>query len=244
VSRNSSAASSSGSFASLWNKFPSYKATDTNGRSSSLPLAGSADTANQLEGESSTQTSFEIDSVPVSNHAESVSNNNVGMKMKDQGSYFGLGPLTSHPETDESLHQDISVTPTLNLSELMTVPSTCPPTTRSTSQPSSSSAPCTSSRILITEPPKPIQLPSITNPHRSSSATSSSNSLQTPSSPSCENGSANGKKTGQMSVTKRRNELQTRVYRARTQMPSHVVLRVFRDPAECVELEEILSRGG
>ncbi len=138
VSRNSSAASSSGSLASLWSKLPSYKATDTIGRSSSLPFAGSADTANQSEGESSTQTSFEIDSVPVSNHAESVSPNNVGMKMKDQGSYFGLGPLTSHPETDESLHQDISVTPTLDPSSL-TVPSTCPPITRSTSQPSSSS---------------------------------------------------------------------------------------------------------
>jgi hypothetical protein len=33
-----------------------------------------------------------------------------------------------------------------------------------------------------------------------------------------------------------------RVYRARTQMPSHIPLRVFREPAECVEAQEILDR--
>jgi len=42
---------------------------------------------------------------------------------------------------------------------------------------------------------------------------------------------------------KRRYALQKRVYVARTQMPGHVPLRVFRDPRECVEVEEILGRG-
>ena len=42
-------------------------------------------------------------------------------------------------------------------------------------------------------------------------------------------------------VEKKRYLLQMRVNRARTQMPSHIVLRVFRDPSECVEIEEMLA---
>jgi hypothetical protein len=50
---------------------------------------------------------------------------------------------------------------------------------------------------------------------------------------------------GNMSeAEKKRQELQMRVYRARTQMPGHVPLRVFRSAAECVEVEEILKREG
>lgn len=41
---------------------------------------------------------------------------------------------------------------------------------------------------------------------------------------------------------KKKYALQVRVYRARTQMPGHVPLRVFRDPVECVEVEEILQK--
>lgn len=40
---------------------------------------------------------------------------------------------------------------------------------------------------------------------------------------------------------KKRMELQMRVYKARTQMPSHVYLRVFRKAEECVEASEILN---
>ncbi|KAJ7085850.1 hypothetical protein C8R43DRAFT_312264 [Mycena crocata] len=43
-----------------------------------------------------------------------------------------------------------------------------------------------------------------------------------------------------LDVEKRRNDLQLRVWRARTQMPGHIPLRIFRDPAECTEAEEIL----
>ncbi|KAF9499558.1 hypothetical protein BDN71DRAFT_1441689 [Pleurotus eryngii] len=43
---------------------------------------------------------------------------------------------------------------------------------------------------------------------------------------------------------KKKFDLQTRVYRARTQMPGHIPLRVFRSPEECVEAEFILSRDG
>lgn len=40
---------------------------------------------------------------------------------------------------------------------------------------------------------------------------------------------------------RRRIELQERVYRARLLMPSHIPLRVFKEPEECVEAERILS---
>jgi hypothetical protein len=43
---------------------------------------------------------------------------------------------------------------------------------------------------------------------------------------------------------KKRYGLQMRVYRARTQMPGHVPLRVFRHPGECVEVEEVLKGVG
>ncbi|KAG7093448.1 hypothetical protein E1B28_007126 [Marasmius oreades] len=40
---------------------------------------------------------------------------------------------------------------------------------------------------------------------------------------------------------KRRQDLQMRVYRSRTVLPDHVVLRVFRSPTECVEADMILA---
>ncbi|KAH6916366.1 hypothetical protein BKA70DRAFT_1093056 [Coprinopsis sp. MPI-PUGE-AT-0042] len=41
---------------------------------------------------------------------------------------------------------------------------------------------------------------------------------------------------------RRRAELQLRVWRARTLVPNHIVLRVFRHPEECVEAGEVLDR--
>ncbi|KAJ7282956.1 hypothetical protein C8J57DRAFT_1173096 [Mycena rebaudengoi] len=41
---------------------------------------------------------------------------------------------------------------------------------------------------------------------------------------------------------KKRIGLQLRVWRARTQMAGHIHLRVFRSPAECVEVEELLTK--
>ena len=43
-------------------------------------------------------------------------------------------------------------------------------------------------------------------------------------------------------AAKRRVVLQGRVHEARARMPREVVLRVFRDPRECVEVEEIFVR--
>ncbi|KAJ7680612.1 hypothetical protein DFH06DRAFT_972705 [Mycena polygramma] len=41
---------------------------------------------------------------------------------------------------------------------------------------------------------------------------------------------------------RKRYDLQLRVWRARTQMPGHIPLRIFRDPAECTEAEEALKK--
>lgn len=49
---------------------------------------------------------------------------------------------------------------------------------------------------------------------------------------------------GMSDAERKRCGLQMRVYRARTQMPGHVLLRVFRDPGECVEVEEVLKGAG
>lgn len=111
----------------------------------------------------------------------------------------------------------------------------------------------------ITQPPNPIQPPRITAnlrpnfrqtlssqslPQRTygqqqegSSSGSTSSSFNT----AINYGGANGGKMTE--VEKKRYELQMRVYRARTQMPSHIVLRIFREPSECVEVEEMLRRG-
>lgn len=40
---------------------------------------------------------------------------------------------------------------------------------------------------------------------------------------------------------RKRQELQSRIYKARQLMPAHIPLRIFRDPRECIEAEEILN---
>jgi len=41
---------------------------------------------------------------------------------------------------------------------------------------------------------------------------------------------------------RKRADLQNRVWRARADVPGHIVLRIFRDPSECVEVEELLKK--
>lgn len=91
----------------------------------------------------------------------------------------------------------------------------------------------TSSSQYINFPPGPTPAPSL---HPSSV---SFRSVQTGSSTSS---SSSVKPANMTDAEKRRYELQRRVYRARTQMPSHVVLRVFREPGDCVEVTNILDR--
>ncbi|KAF8813021.1 hypothetical protein BYT27DRAFT_7181978 [Phlegmacium glaucopus] len=111
----------------------------------------------------------------------------------------------------------------------------------------------------ITQPPKPIQPPCITanfipkfrsslssqsfpqRIHRqqgSSTASTPDSSASSLLNDNINYGGANGGKMTE--AEKKRYELQTRVYRARTQIPSHIVLRVFRDPSECVEVEAVM----
>jgi len=91
---------------------------------------------------------------------------------------------------------------------------------------------------IINQPPKPVMSPSIAaglNLRQSSASLRSQNTASSTS-------SGSSKKSSMTDTEKRRYELQLRVYRARTQMPSHIPLRVFREPSECVEAQEILDR--
>ena len=105
------------------------------------------------------------------------------------------------------------------------------------------------SPLHVTQP-KPIPPPRVTanlqriyRQHQGSSSASTPNSSTT--SFSLNNSMNYGPGGGKMTeLEKRRYELQMRVYRARTQMPSHIVLRVFREPSECVEVEEVMRREG
>ncbi|KAH9893538.1 hypothetical protein C8Q73DRAFT_697378 [Cubamyces lactineus] len=47
---------------------------------------------------------------------------------------------------------------------------------------------------------------------------------------------------GMSDAEKKRWELQTRLWKARLDVPLHVPIRVFREPEECVEVDEILDR--
>jgi hypothetical protein len=89
------------------------------------------------------------------------------------------------------------------------------------------SSPFTNSAKLTDQQPKPTPPPSITATSLCSQPTNSS--------------SSNSKQASLSDAEKRQRQLQLRVYRARTQMPSHIPLRVFREPAECVEAQEILD---
>ncbi|KAJ7268654.1 hypothetical protein B0H12DRAFT_58952 [Mycena haematopus] len=97
----------------------------------------------------------------------------------------------------------------------------------------------------MTAEPDPIMDMSATTSRPPSIRTYGQYRKATPSSiRSAVSGSAAGSATREkMSEAERkRYELQLRVWRARTQMPSAVPLRIFRDPKECVEAEEILKR--
>nr|GAT58571.1 predicted protein [Mycena chlorophos] len=53
--------------------------------------------------------------------------------------------------------------------------------------------------------------------------------------------SSSSASAAQRVAERRRYELQLRIWRARTQLPASVVLRLFREPGECVEAERILK---
>jgi len=165
--------------------------------------------------------------------------------------YFGLGPLNSEPESSEASVPDARVgeiedtvlTPTLASSSRMETSKTITGQMNNLTLRSSTDPPQTPISY-VTQPPKPTPPPSITQPypHNLEPSSSSFRSQQTGSSTSSESASS---RRGSMTETeKKRTELQLRVYRARTQMPSHIPLRVFRDPSECIEVQEILDQDG
>ena len=53
---------------------------------------------------------------------------------------------------------------------------------------------------------------------------------------------ADDRRMGVGAREKKQIELQNRVYKARLIIPMHIPFRVFEDPRECVEAEEIVKR--
>ncbi|KAF7361611.1 hypothetical protein MVEN_00504300 [Mycena venus] len=94
--------------------------------------------------------------------------------------------------------------------------------------------------VEMTPTPQLTPRPTSLNAFR---ATTPTPSIRSAASTSTAGSSTKSSTKERMSETERkRYELQLRVWRARTQMPGHVPLRIFRDPRECVEAEEILKR--
>lgn len=154
----------------------------------------------------------------------------VGNPEQSRSGIFGAGPLSVEPETLKTFADSQTKTPTpissarMSSSVVINSP-TNPLHSQSWPQPSSNSAKFTNQQ------PKPTLPPSITATSPYSQPTNSSSSQ-----------ASNSKQASLSDAEKRQAQLQLRVYRARTQMPSHIPLRVFREPAECVEAQEILDR--
>lgn len=208
-----------GSFASLLRRFPSYRASNSVWRTASLE--GIA-TPNGIV-HSSTRLTVDNVLTTFESHPH--------LKEESRASYFGIGPLTSQP--DEGHQHEFNSSSRSSSSS---------PTSVGHSTNHLSQVQTTVDRVFVTEPPKPTPLPSITNPQFSRSAASSPALKRALSGSSMsslfENG--DGQNTGRTPKGTLRDQLQKRVYRARLLMPEHIVLRIFGDPTECVEVQEIL----
>jgi hypothetical protein len=168
---------------------------------------------------------WSLDSVPVT----------LGNPEHSNTEILGAGPLSAEPEPLRTFADDQTKTPTLVSSARMG-PSIVidPPINPSRYQRLANCNLMTAvGAKFVNQPPKPTPPPSIT-------AATSLYSHQTSSSSSLH--ASNGRQTSLPEAEKRRVQLQCRVYRARTQMPSHIPLRIFREPTECVEAQEILDR--
>ncbi|KAG6334571.1 hypothetical protein ID866_4526 [Astraeus odoratus] len=110
--------------------------------------------------------------------------------------------------------------------------------------------PLAGSRVLSRSSRKPTTLPSSSPPQRETSQDSfetsaSGSSSSTVSSVSSDPTPLQLNKLGTFPITedeKKRWELQSRVYRARSIIPSHIPFRVFEDPRQCVEAERIAEQ--
>ncbi|KAJ6625845.1 hypothetical protein B0H10DRAFT_1782443 [Mycena sp. CBHHK59/15] len=93
--------------------------------------------------------------------------------------------------------------------------------------------------MVVDVAPRPItplssRFPSTPSPAASSTSMWSSNTASSSSTTSSTQ--------RVLEAEKKKNDLQLRVWRARTQMPGHVPLRLFRSPAECIEVQEMLGK--
>ncbi|KAF7376429.1 hypothetical protein MSAN_00058500 [Mycena sanguinolenta] len=125
-------------------------------------------------------------------------------------------------------------------------PSSSTPTTPAYSLPPSHKDYFPPPKTPLTVEPDPVADMNVTTPRPANIYTYGQYRRATPSIRSAASGSTAGSTSAtreRMSEAERkRYELQLRVWRARTQMPSDVALRIFRRPSECVEAEEILRK--
>lgn len=149
----------------------------------------------------------------------------VGDPEQSRSEIFGSGPLRLEPETLQDFADDQMKTPTPFSSTRMSSSVINSPTTPS--HPQSWPHPLANNAKFTDQQPKPTPPPSIATSFCSRTTNSSS---------------SNSKQASISDAEKRQTLLQSRVYRARTQMPPHIPLRIFREPAECVEVQEILDR--
>lgn len=149
--------------------------------------------------------------------------------------YFSNNVLIREPESfGEGLTPTIKTFAQMELSNGQQHDSTLQPPPRINSSGSSTK--------YTSQPPQPVEPPSIHNNGLNNPRSSAVSSRSQQSTSSMSSVDSYGKSLSE--ADKRRRDLQLRVYRARTQMPGHVLLRVFRDPKECVEAQQILEREG
>lgn len=154
----------------------------------------------------------------------------VGNPGQSRSGIFGAGPLSVEPETLHTFADNQTKTPTPGSSARMSS-SVIINSSASPSHSQSWPYPPANSAKFTDQQPKPTPPPSISATSFYSQPTNSSSSH-----------AFNSKQASLSDAEKRRAQLQSRVYRARIQMPRHIPLRVFRQPVECVEAQEILDR--
>lgn len=196
-------------------------------RASNRPLAGRSDTASSGASRSSTGSLSQY----------KFYENNIAMPNPNQtprpniNTFIDVNtPLSSEPEDLDS-----AATPTLPRNERIKSDETIRhSSTNSKNTPLSASF---GSRMkIIDTPPNPTPPPSIQG------VTPRTASLRSQQSDMSSGSSIDSEKKKLTDLEKRRIELQLRVYRARTQMPSHVPLRIFQNPEECIEADDVLER--
>lgn len=150
---------------------------------------------------------------------------------------YSPSPLRTAPEHSLPMSMSIPIAeepdsfPTPTLSSEYPPPSSSYPPSPSLSHPP---LPSTSNSTTKPYPPQPPQI-TIPRPPRPSRTSSLSSNLSARVNSISSFGSS-GTPTQVISEPERRQaDLQTRVYRARMDLPRHVVLRVFREPEECFE---------